>query len=105
MQAVDHIGLRRIPAGNSRLQWAALGLNRELQIAVGSAGPHRGVRERSSRVEWAALDLDRGASERSGQRQTLAVCHNARRYVRNYVRKEGQKILQKECQKICQKKC
>ena len=50
----------------SRLQWAAPDLNRELQIAVGSAGPQPG----SSGADWATPGLTRGALERTGQRRT-----------------------------------
>ena len=54
-------------------------LNRELQIAVGSAGPQQGAPDcsgqrqtstGSSRLQWAAPDLTPGAPERSGQRRT-----------------------------------
>ena len=76
-----------------RLQWAAPDLNRELQIAVGSAGlqqiavdstgPHPG----GSGADWATPDLTRGPPERSGQRRTSA----ARRYVRWYVKNMSEK--------------
>ena len=50
----------------SRLQWAALALNNELQIAVGSAGPQPA----GFGADWATPDLNRGALERTGQRRT-----------------------------------
>ena len=77
-------GQRRTSTGSSRLQWAAPDLNRELQIAVGSAGPHPG----GSRAEWAAPDL-------SCQKICQKICQK-------YVSQECQKICQKKCQKICQ---
>ena len=57
---------RQMSTWTSRVQWAAPDLNRELQIAVGSAGPQPG----SSGADWATPDLNRGALERTGQRRT-----------------------------------
>ena len=97
---------RQMSTWTSRLQWAAPGLNSELQIAVGSADLNRGALERTgqrwtspgelwsglgnagpqpggSGADWATPDLTRGPPERSGQRRTSA----ARRYVRRYVRR------------------
>ena len=113
---------RQMSTWTSRLQWAAPGLNRELQIAVGSAGPQPG----SSGADWATPDLTRGAPERTGQRRTSTGDlpsgvgsagpqlpedmseemskdmseKSVRRYVRRNVRKACQKICQKKCPKI-----
>ena len=96
---------RQMSTWTSRLQWAAPGLNSELQIAVGSAGPQQrapdcsgqrrtltgglwsglgnaGPQPGGSGADWAMPDLTRGPPERSGQRRTSA----ARRYVRRCVR-------------------
>ena len=94
---------RQMSTWTSRLQWAAPDLNRELQIAVGSAGPQPGRRRTSpagphpgtSRAEWAAPDL-------SCQKICQKMCQ---KYVRKECQKECQKICQKKCQKICQKIC
>ena len=96
---------RQMSTWTSRVQWAMPDLNREFQIAVGSADLNRGAPKRtgqrrtstgelqsglgnagpqpgSSKADWATPDLNQGAPERSGQRRTSA----ARRYVRRCVR-------------------
>ena len=47
----------QIPSGHS--QWALPDLNRELQIAVGTAGPQPQLPTASSRSQWALPDLNR----------------------------------------------
>ena len=62
----NHFARCRMSTWTSRLQWAAPVLNRELQVAVGSAGPQPG----SCGADWATPDLTRRALERTGQRRT-----------------------------------
>ena len=92
------------------LQWAAPDFIRELQIAMGSAGPQQGIPDHrasprglwsglgnagphpgGSGAEWAAPDLTRGAPERSGQQRTSI----SRRYVKRYVRNTSDKNVRR----------
>ena len=92
---------RQMSTWTSRVQWVAPDLNKELQIAVGSAGPQPGSsgadwatpapQPGSSGAEWATPDLTRGPPERSGQRRASA----ARRYVRRCVRNMSEKNVRK----------
>ena len=91
--AVFFARCRQMSTWTSRVQWATPGLNSELQIAVGSAGPQQrtpdcsgqcrtstgelwsglgnaGPLPGSSGADWATPDLNRGALERIGQRRT-----------------------------------
>ena len=105
---------RQMSTWTSRVQWAMPDLNREFQIAVGSADLNRGAPKRtgqrrtstgelqsglgnagpqpgSSTADWATPDLNQGAPERSGQRRTSA----ARRYVRRCVRNMSEKNVRR----------
>ena len=57
---------RQMLRGTSRVQWAMPELNREVKMAVGSAGPQPG----SSKADWAMPDLNWGAPKRTGQCRT-----------------------------------
>ena len=86
----------RTSTASSRSQWALPDLNRDFQIAVGTAGPqprapdpsgHCRTSTASSRSQWALPDLN-------GQIECQKICQI-----------ECQKICQIECQKICQIEC
>ena len=77
------------------LQWAAPDLNCKLQIAVGSAGPQRGARER-----WAAPDLSR--KEQNARRYVRKYARkNVRRYVRKHVRRNVRRYVRKNVRIRC----
>ena len=94
-------GGRRISTASCRSQWAAPGLNRELQIAVGSAGHQRGQRRNSTGelLSGAGSAGPWRPEKNAGRYVRKNVRRNARKNVRKYVRKEYQKICQKKCQK------
>ena len=96
----DPSGHSRTSTASSRSQWALPGLNRELQIAVGTAGPQPRLPGRSghcrtstatSRLQWALPDLNRDFQIAVGTAGPQ--------------REECQKRCQIECQKICQIEC
>ena len=103
--------LRQTSTWTSRLQWAAPGLNSELQIAVGSAGPQQRAPDCSGQrrasggpgADWATPDLNRGALERSGEDRTSAARRCVRRCVRNMLEKNVKRYVRNECQKECRR--
>ena len=125
MQSADRTGQRQTSIGSSRLQWVAPDFNRELQIAMGSAGPHPGAPDcsgqrrasptelpsgvgsagphpESSRAEWAAPDLPSQKKDaRIYVRMNVKrnVRKNIRRYVRRYIRRNIDKNIRKYVRK------
>ena len=96
----DPSGHSRTSTASSRSQWALPDLNRDFQIAVGTAGPQPRLPDRSghcrtstatSRSQWAPPDLN-------GQIECQIECQKICQI-------ECQKICQIECQKICQTEC
>ena len=96
----DPSGHCRTSTSSSRSQWALPDLNRDFQVAVGTAGPQPRLPDRSghcrtstasSRSQWALPDLN-------GQIECQKICQMECQI-------DCQKICQIECQKICQIEC
>ena len=78
----------RTSTATSRSQWALPDLNRDFQIAVGTAGPQREECQKRCQIECQKI------CQIECQKECQKICQT-----------ECQKICQKECQKICQIEC
>ena len=104
----DPSGHCRTSTASSRSQWALPDLNRDFQVAVGTAGPQPRLPDRSghcrtstanSRSQWALPDLN-------GQIECQKICQmECQIGCQKICQIECQKICQIECQKVCQIEC
>ena len=120
----DPSGHCRTSTATSRSQWALPDLNRDFQVAVGTAGPrpwasdpsgHCRTSTATSRSQWALPDLNRdfqiavgtaGPQREECQKRCQIECQKICQIeCQKEFQKECQKICQTECQKICQKEC
>ena len=93
-----------LPAANSRSQWALPGLIRELQMSVGTAGPHPPAPDVSGHCRTStASSISVGTA--GPQRRAPDVSGHCRASTASARSQWAQKECQNKCQIECQKEC
>ena len=100
LRAPDPSGHCRTSTASCRSQWALPDLNRDFQIAVGTAGPQREECQKRCQIE--CQKICQIECQKACQKECQKTCQTE---CQKICQKECQKICQIECQKICQIKC